>query len=279
LTPEATWKLLERWITPDDGALWRHSTYRFHALVAQRWRSGRVFLAGDAAHMQPPFLGQGMCQGMRDVVNLAWKLSAVLRGEVDRAHIDALLDSYELERKAHARELITRIKAVGALISERDIGRARLRDARLLDACHGVVVDTPRQDLIPSLERGLLTRTPGAGALFPQPRLAAPSGSVLMDARHGYGFRLVTDGTLSAPTDTALRSIDLAREPETEGVAAAWFARHRVHAALVRPDHYVFGTAADAAGLSALLDAFRAARLDAIRDAPVRASPPEPRRA
>jgi 3-(3-hydroxy-phenyl)propionate hydroxylase len=100
-----------------------------------------------------------------------------------------------------------------------------------------------------------------------------------MDARHGYGFRLVTDGTLSAPTDTALRSIDLAREPETEGVAAAWFARHRVHAALVRPDHYVFGTAADAAGLSALLDAFRAARLDAIRDAPVRASPPEPRRA
>jgi 3-(3-hydroxy-phenyl)propionate hydroxylase len=271
-TPAATWKLLERWLTPDDAALWRHSTYRFHALVAERWRVGRVFLVGDAAHMQPPFLGQGMCQGMRDVVNLAWKLSAVLRGEVEPAHVAALLDSYEVERKAHARELIARIKAVGALISERDVARARLRDARLLDACHGVVADTPRQDLIPSLEQGLITPTPGAGALFPQPRLAAASGSVLMDARHGYGFRLVTDGTLAAPPNPQLRWVDLAHEPETEGVAAAWFARHRVHAALVRPDHYVFGTAADVAGLSALLDEFRSARLDAIRSATVRES-------
>ncbi|HET6333717.1 MAG TPA: bifunctional 3-(3-hydroxy-phenyl)propionate/3-hydroxycinnamic acid hydroxylase [Polyangiales bacterium] len=278
-TTETTWRLLARWITPEDGTLWRHSTYRFHALVAERWRSGRVFLAGDAAHMQPPFLGQGMCQGVRDVVNLAWKLSAVLRGEVEPAHVDGLLDSYELERKAHARELITRIKAVGSVICERNIARARRRDARLLDACQGVVKDTPRQDLIPPLDRGLLTSTPGAGTLFPQPRLAAPSGSVLMDARHGYGFRLVTDGTLSAPPDFTLRRIDLAHEPETEGVATAWFTRHRVHAALVRPDHYVFGAAADAAGLSALIDAFRATRLDTIRNTAVCTCPHEPRRA
>ena len=89
-TPEGTWRLLSRWLSPEEGTLWRQSSYRFHALVAQRWRAGRVFLAGDAAHMQPPFLGQGMCQGVRDAANLAWKLSAVLRGEVTGEAVGAI---------------------------------------------------------------------------------------------------------------------------------------------------------------------------------------------
>ncbi|HZV94232.1 MAG TPA: bifunctional 3-(3-hydroxy-phenyl)propionate/3-hydroxycinnamic acid hydroxylase, partial [Caldimonas sp.] len=112
LTEQGTWRLLERWIGPDEGELWRRATYRFHALVAQRWRHGRVFLAGDAAHQQPPFLGQGMCQGIRDVVNLSWKLDAVLKGSAP----ESLLDTYGEERKAHVRELTTRLKAIGTLI-------------------------------------------------------------------------------------------------------------------------------------------------------------------
>ena len=82
-------------LTPEDGTLWRQASYRFHALVADHWRAGRVFVAGDAAHQQPPFLGQGMCQGIRDVANLSWKLGAVLRGEAE----EVLLDSYGAERK------------------------------------------------------------------------------------------------------------------------------------------------------------------------------------
>ncbi len=84
----------------------------------------RVFLAGDAAHQQPPFIGQGMCQGIRDVTNLCWKLVSVLGGEA----ADELLDTYEQERSVHVRTLTQRIKQIGAAICERDPAAARLRD-------------------------------------------------------------------------------------------------------------------------------------------------------
>ena len=198
-TPEATWQLLSRWITPQDGTLWRQSSYRFHALVAQHWRQGRVFLAGDAAHMQPPFLGQGMCQGVRDVSNLAWKLIAVLRGEVGGASAEALLDSYGTERKAHVRELTSRIKQVGAVICERDPVKARARDAALLAQCGGTVKDTPRQDILPRLETGLLAQQDHAarGSLFPQPWFATGEGAQRMDAVAGNGWRCVLAPSLA----------------------------------------------------------------------------------
>jgi 3-(3-hydroxy-phenyl)propionate hydroxylase len=139
-TPQGTWALLSRWLTPADGELWRQASYRFHALVARQWRRGRVFIAGDAAHQQPPFLGQGMCQGLRDVANLAWKLQAVLSGAVHGSGAQALLDSYGAERAAHVRELTSRIKHVGAVVGERDVARARARDARLLADCGGASV-------------------------------------------------------------------------------------------------------------------------------------------
>jgi 3-(3-hydroxy-phenyl)propionate hydroxylase len=99
------WVLLAPWgVTPDHGELVRAARYRFHALVAEQWRGGpdgRVFLAGDAAHMMPPFMGQGMCSGIRDVVNLLWKLREVW--ETDDV---SLLDTYEAERRPHAEAVV-----------------------------------------------------------------------------------------------------------------------------------------------------------------------------
>ena len=241
-TPEATWKLLSRWLTPEDGDLWRQSSYRFHALVAERWREGRVFLAGDAAHMQPPFLGQGMCQGVRDVANLAWKLTAVLNGSVKAQAAENLLNTYGKERKAHVRELTSRIKGVGALVCERNVDKARARDQKLLADCDGVVKDTPRQDVLPALSTGLIFSSPGAGTLFPQPRLQ--SGQ-LMDELHGWTWRWVTDGTLKFEAQPSVKTIDLSVQPEAEGVVAKWMQSHGVNSALVRPDHYVFATASN----------------------------------
>jgi len=241
-TPEATWNFLSPWLTPEDGQLWRQSSYRFHALVAERWREGHVFLAGDAAHMQPPFLGQGMCQAVRDVVNLAWKLSAVLNGSVKAEAAEKLLDSYGEERKAHVRELTSRIKGVGALVCERNVEKARARDQKLLADCGGVVKDTPRQDVLPALSTGLIFPSPGAGTLFPQPRL---QGGQLMDQLHGYPWRWVTDGILKSVAPQGVKTIDLLVQPELEGVVTLWMQRHGVHAALVRPDHYVFASASN----------------------------------
>lgn len=261
-TPEGTWRLLSPWIGPDDGELWRQASYRFHALVAERWRVGRVFVAGDAAHQQPPFLGQGMCQGVRDVANLCWKLAAVFQGDVTGQAAEALLDSYGEERKAHVKELTSRIKGIGAVICERDPALARQRDAKLLADVGGIVKDTPRQDVIPPLAGGLLSATPHpvVGTLFPQPRVLRDGQAVLLDHITGAGWRLALQVDMPSPAKshglTIIRVDDGLKE--AEGVLQDWMHRHECAAVLVRPDHCVFGAANDAAQLDSLLKEWRA---------------------
>lgn len=260
-TREGAWRLLSRWIAPDEGTLWRQASYRFHALVAERWRVGRVFIAGDAAHQQPPFLGQGLCQGMRDVANLSWKLIAVHEGRAG----DALLDTYGRERGAHVRQLTARIKDIGAVICERDPVHARARDASLLADCGGVVQPEPRQNVQPRLESGLLESTIArggddpVGTLFPQPWIVDGGTRIRLDELVGTGWWLVVDGKAAggyeAATDAAplerlnLRTIRIDGQgergamQEAEGVVADWFLRHRCAAAIVRPDHYVHAVA------------------------------------
>ncbi len=262
-TPEGTWKLLAPWLTPEEGELWRQATYRFHALVADRWRSGRVFVAGDAAHQQPPFLGQGMCQGVRDAVNLCWRLTAVLQ----EGAADTLLDSYGTERKAHVTELTTRIKGIGKLITERDVAKARARDAKLLADCGGVVKPMPRQDVQPALSAGLLGSVahPARGTIFPQPLLLQTNGEKLrMDDIHPAGWKIVFNATASDEFTQAAKhhhlpalvSLKLGTTAltEAEGVLQQWFEKQGVQAAIIRPDHYIYGVCHTPQELSHQLD-------------------------
>lgn len=264
--PENVWGLLGRWLTPDGGTLWRAGSYRFHALVAERWREGRVFLAGDAAHQQPPFIGQGMCQGIRDVANLCWKLREVLEGSAD----DGLLDTYGLERKEHVHTLTSRIKAIGRQICERDKEAARLRDEALLRQGGGVAPVITRQQIVPPLR----SLGPGAasGILFPQPWVREAGGEWrLLDELAGCGWRLVLDGrrvsTAPSAPPTAIVIGGATGWQERDQVLAGWFDRYGCAAALVRPDHYVHSTAADPAEL---LQAAMAASALAAKAAPRR---------
>jgi 3-(3-hydroxy-phenyl)propionate hydroxylase len=126
--PEVARALVGRWLPPERFEIDRWALYTFHAMVAQRWRDGSIFLAGDAAHQMPPFLGQGMCSGIRDVVNLSWKFAAVQRGDAS----DELLETYQTEREPHVRAIIGRAVEAGALIQATDPDVARARDEHLL---------------------------------------------------------------------------------------------------------------------------------------------------
>ena len=121
------WERLSRWITPEDADLERSAVYTFRSCVADSWRQGRVFLVGDAAHQMPPFMGQGMCAGIRDVANLSWKLAQVLQGGED------VLWSYESEREPHIRQFIDLTVSLGKLINQTAAGeRAQGQDAKHL---------------------------------------------------------------------------------------------------------------------------------------------------
>ncbi len=128
--PEVMLDLLSAWVDPTTVTIERAAVYTFHGLIAHRWRDGRVLLAGDAAHQMPPFLGQGMCSGMRDAANLAWKLARVLRDEIDAE----LLDTYQAERAPHVRAIVEAAVGFGRLICTTDTAAAAARDEAMLAA-------------------------------------------------------------------------------------------------------------------------------------------------
>ena len=155
--PEKVWARTTRWLSRDDAELIRVATYTFRSLVTDRWRVGRVLLAGDAAHQMPPFLGQGMCSGIRDAQNIAFKLDAVLRGRL----ADDVLDTYQQEREPHVRAVIEKGIELGRQQTVRDPERAAERDRVLL----GRRAANQKPDTIrfPGLVDGLLATASGPG--------------------------------------------------------------------------------------------------------------------
>ncbi len=268
-------KQLARFVDPDAIEIWRSAVYRFHALVAERWRAGRVFLVGDACHQTPPFMGQGMCAGIRDAANLAWKLALVRRQDAR----DGLLDTYESERKPHVKTLVGFAKKAGEVIGELDPAAAQMRDIMLRGQLARGEQETVRQRFIPNLTNGVLDAGCGdvAGSLFVQPRVRTHAGDKLLDDVVEPRFLLVTT-TGEAQAWLTPRSVDLwgrmggervvigtqdAARPATGGIRrlaergdllAGWMTRHGASAVVVRPDRYVYGTARDRDALNRLVE-------------------------
>lgn len=241
--PEAIWPLLARWVRPDEATIERPALYTFHSVVARGWRNGRLLIAGDAAHQTPPFMGQGLCAGLRDVMNLGWKLAEVLAGRAP----DALLDSYETERSPHVREFIETAVRLGGIIQTTDPEVVARRNAEMV--ARPQVFTTPQPALGPGAHDG------GAlgGRPAPQPVLA--DGRRLDDVV-GDRFLLVAQPALLAAAGAPGALPDdarLCRLAADEAVLQVWLEAFGAVAVLVRPDRQVAGAAADAAGLRALL--------------------------
>ncbi|GAB3571040.1 bifunctional 3-(3-hydroxy-phenyl)propionate/3-hydroxycinnamic acid hydroxylase [Amycolatopsis endophytica] len=234
--------LLWPWTKGAAFELIRKAEYTFRATVADRWRKGRVFLLGDAAHLTPPFIGQGMGSGFRDAMNLAWKLALVLNEGAD----ERLLDTYETERKPHVEAMIRNAVAVGwAMTGGNDLTAALRRRAITTAGKLPGFADLVLKTSSPRVGRSpLVLRTPGdrlAGTSCPQPWLTTPSGRRRLDDVLGGSFGVVHTGELDADAALAAKRLDaVVIDARASTELVNWLGD--ATAAVIRPDRVVLTT-------------------------------------
>ncbi|MCJ8158295.1 bifunctional 3-(3-hydroxy-phenyl)propionate/3-hydroxycinnamic acid hydroxylase [Sphingomonas sp. LaA6.9] len=229
--------LLEPWKVDGAVSLERKAVYTFRARIAREWRKGHVLLIGDAAHQTPPFAGQGLCSGLRDAANLAWKLTAIVRDGAP----DSVLDTYQPEREPNVRATIEMAIMMGRTVCITDPVAAAERDRQMI-AARAAGQSPDGSFNFPPIDRGLiLAGAPGAGQYFAQP-CAGESGSLKLDDVLGAGAWLITR-TPAAPVDGLVTvTLDDPRVAAFRDALERELAIHKAEAVLVRPDRYIFGT-------------------------------------
>jgi 3-(3-hydroxy-phenyl)propionate hydroxylase len=246
MEPHRVWELLAPWLAPGEADIERQAVYTFHSALADKWRAGALLLAGDSAHQTPPFLGQGMCAGIRDASNLAWKLDAVIRGRAP----DSLLDTYQEERASHVREYIELAVTLGGVINTTATKPVLPNSVKLSN--NSIRLERRK----PLLGRGFAF---GASALIgtqiPQPAL---SDGCRLDETVGPQFCLLVRADraelLTPDVITVLKKNDVRLVRDTSPDLQVWLAQTGHAAILVRPDRYVCGGADNVAELAALLN-------------------------
>ncbi|WP_375770404.1 bifunctional 3-(3-hydroxy-phenyl)propionate/3-hydroxycinnamic acid hydroxylase [Archangium gephyra] len=267
LRPERIREFIAPFVDPDRATILRAAAYVFNRRMASRWREGRLFLLGDAAHLMPPVLGQGLCSGLRDAHNLSWKLASVLHGHAD----ETLLNTYEQERRPHVEAMLDTSVHMGRVVLTGNRPMAMLRDNvfRALDRIPRVQRFIRNFEFKPRplISRGFMLggsrahRQAPEGTYFPQPRVGAPGGEVVrLDELLGPGFAVlvhpdtretVRRGAQVLADSVGARCLRIIpprsgqAQPgevvDTEGKLDAWFREHKVEIAVLRPDRYLYG--------------------------------------
>ncbi|MEU6260951.1 bifunctional 3-(3-hydroxy-phenyl)propionate/3-hydroxycinnamic acid hydroxylase [Streptomyces sp. NPDC047043] len=244
---ETVRELVAPWLPPSydgDFEVVRETQYTFRARVADRWRSGRVFLLGDAAHLTPPFVGQGLCSGLRDAHNLTWKLARVLRQGAD----ERLLDTYERERRPHARHVVRLAVIMGWAMTGGQDGAAAIRRRVLSAACRiPGLTERAGRDLSPPLTAGPLVRRgirrSLAGTMCPQPWVHVDGRPTRLDELLGDSFTILTTADpspslIALAQGLGIQTVSVA-DVGDDGTLSAWLRAGRADSVLLRPDRVV----------------------------------------
>ncbi|MGB3771132.1 MAG: bifunctional 3-(3-hydroxy-phenyl)propionate/3-hydroxycinnamic acid hydroxylase [Rhodococcus sp. (in: high G+C Gram-positive bacteria)] len=258
--PEAVHALVAPWLTGIDGrdlTVLRHTEYTFRAEVVDNWRDRRIMLLGDAAHLTPPFIGQGMGAGLRDAANLAWKVAGVLSGVLSQ---DAL-DTYESERKPHATSMIKLAVAIGWAMTGGGptSDMLRRRGMPLVEKASFVaatVTDsaTPRLSKSAFVQRDWLNPRDRTGRLCPN--AALEQGGRLDDVAPGrFLFVTTTPPTTGQRAEIERRGAAVVEVPLSSGLGE-WLRRGRAVAAVVRPDRTVMATSRSVPSLHTRIPSF-----------------------
>ncbi|MCE7011072.1 FAD-dependent monooxygenase [Kibdelosporangium philippinense] len=255
---ELVQSLLAPFRTLEPAEVERVVTYRFNGVVANEWRHGRTFLLGDAAHMMPPFAGQGLNSGIRDAANLTWKIADVLAGRLD----ESALDSYEAERRPHAEATVQLSVKLGRVVMTTNPRLAERRDVlidRVMSTADGRSFLEEMQYRPPHVYRSGLVSA-GGGDVIGQPRVfdTATNRTVMLDDVLGVGWALVGVGVdldsyadavsetcpvapavFHVPVDDRLPGGDVRVLVDVDGGLDIEFAPYRGKFVLVRPDRFV----------------------------------------
>ena len=267
VSDQEVWKVLNaQGITEEEVKILRAVVYCHHVRVADRWRVGRVFLAGDAAHAMPPWIGQGMSAGVRDAANLCWKLAAVLRRQAP----DSLLDSYQAERKPHVTEVTRRAVLVGRVITEHSKVVAALRNhaGRLLTRLPALMTWMQKRMWIPParFSDGFLESGHRAvGWQIPQPWVLDANGTTArLDDVLGDQWTLLYTGEApsgsAAWTELGIAALRLCGPEyplqqgmirDLGGTLAHWLQQQHAAAVVLRPDGFIYAAAKSGQALPA----------------------------
>lgn len=264
-------ELLAAHTDPDCVDVYRKCVYSFSAVVAERFGDGRVFLAGDAAHMTPPFAGQGLNAGIRDIRNLSWKLARVLAGALP----PTLLDSYNQERREAAKTMVELAVMLGDQIQPTDPPAAAQRDAFFTQLnTDPAAAAAFSADIMASLSdvrlpTGWFTGDECGGRMLPQPQIETDGGAVLLDERLGQGFTALISGANKLPPELeshplwqVLTPLPVYLDDQRGAVPASalegFIETDIASVTLVRPDRFVLAHIALDAGAAATLDALQA---------------------
>jgi len=263
--PESAWRLLEPWgLRPDNAKLERSAVYRFQARWAKQWRVGRCMIAGDAAHLMPPFAGEGMCAGFRDAVALAWRLNGIIEGKYN----DAVLDSYVSERIHHAKHYIDFSQELGRIICITDEEEASARDKKMMAELAARNHEPITGDLV-HLGSGVWCEgQAAAGELSTQGVVEMDGKRGLFDQTVGQGWIVV--GLNQDPAHAlTTKQLEVLRflEGRTVSVGAAgcdaldvdgtytqWLSSIDATYLILRPDFYVAATAKSSGDLTRCFD-------------------------